>query len=180
MYSIYGARGGVTVSLRIRILSLPKDPPRKYIGPAKYPQSRPLNPPLGPAKDDAPQHHRICQPRSLLATLSYCWSKYTFANAQNHQHVKVRWPKRAIPSFPYGRTSILPSALPSISASALPYIYTSIRELHNFLRMRKVYIYISPFYCLYGWCAMHHGFIYIIVIRKVCTNARLRQTSTRP
>ena len=24
----------------------------------------------------------------------------------------LRWPKRAIPSFPYGRTSILPSALP--------------------------------------------------------------------
>ena len=29
-----------------------------------------------------------------------------------HIASKLRWPKRAIPSFPYGRTSILPSALP--------------------------------------------------------------------
>ena len=73
MYSIYGARSGVTAGLRIRILSLPKDPPRKNtLDPLKGGAFAPLNPPLGRAKDDAPQRHRICKPRSLLATFCVC------------------------------------------------------------------------------------------------------------
>ena len=59
----------------------------------------------------------------------------------------VRWPKRAIPSFPYGRTSILPSALPRF--------HTSSANCTTCCACAKY-----TYNCLYGWCAMHNGFIY--------------------
>ena len=40
----------------------------------------------------------------------------------------LRWPKRAIPSFPYGRTSILPSALPPY---VHPQLFAHAQSMHS-------------------------------------------------
>ena len=63
--------------------------------------------------------------------------------------VDLRWPKRAIPSFPYGRTSILRSALPRFHTSSAN--------------------------CTTCCACAKHAYS-ILLMRKVCTNVRLRQT----
>ena len=65
----------------------------------------------------------------------------------------VRWPKRAIPSFPYGRTSILPSALP------------------YFHRRFHIYFHTSSGNCT-TCCAWAKHAYSILLKRKVCTNVR--------